>query len=176
MNVQEKLLHYEAALIAAPRRILAGKDDWKKDITRDAGVYVIWEAGVARYVGETSALRARMRDLTSVKNHSFAKGTCDRFGIDASDKEGLVKVYSSNYELSFCAIPLGRKEVEEYLILRWRSSLWNKVTSRLLVGHQYNWVVPAASTSENEAGGTTAIQALQSNPAKEFDTELAEEL
>lgn len=73
MNTQEQLRHYEATMISAPRRVLAGHVDWKKDITRDAGVYVIWKGQSPVYVGESSALRARMSDLTNFKNHSFAK-------------------------------------------------------------------------------------------------------
>jgi len=172
LNTQKLLRHYEAAIIAAPRRVLAGDTSWKKDITRDAGVYVIWKGKTPVYVGESSALRARMRDLTNFKNHSFAKKTCALFGLCASDKKGLVSTYSSNYELSFCAIPFGRKEVEEYLILRWRSTLSNKETARLLAGPQYSWVVPAA-TFETETGITADIQELLGSHAKELDGELA---
>lgn len=172
MNTQERLLHYEATIVSAPRRVLAGHVDWKKDITRDAGVYVIWKGQSPVYVGESSALRARMSDLTNFVNHTFAKKTCALFGLGASDRLALVNAYSSNYELSFCAVPFGRKEVEEYLILRWRSTLLNKVTARLLAGHQYTWVVPATSF-ENEGGITADIQGLL---VSELDVELAEEL
>ncbi|WP_137162205.1 hypothetical protein [Pseudomonas asiatica] len=175
MNTQKQLQYYEAAIIAAPRRVLAGDTGWNKDITRDAGVYVIWKGKSPVYVGETSALRARMRDITNVKNHSFAKRTCALFGLCASDKEGLVSTYSSNYELSFCAIPFGRKEVEEYLILRWRSTLSNKETARLLAGHQYSWVVPAP-TFETDTGITADIQGGAGSQAKELDVELVEAL
>jgi hypothetical protein len=34
----------------------------------------------------------------------------------------------------------GRSEIEEYLILRWRKTLINKPTTRLLKGEQYSWV------------------------------------
>lgn len=175
MNTQEQLRHYETAIVAAPRRVLAGDSGWKKDITRDAGVYVIWKGKTPVYVGESSALRARMRDLTNFKNHSFAKKTCALFGLCASDKKSLVSAYSSNYELSFCAVPFGRKEVEEYLILRWRSTLSNKETARLLAGHQFSWVVPAPSF-ETESGITADIQRLPGSQANELDVELLEEL
>ncbi|MFK3818688.1 hypothetical protein ACI2KG_19130 [Pseudomonas sp. NPDC089407] len=172
MNTQKLLRHYEAAIIAAPRRVLAGDASWKKDITRDAGVYVIWEGKSPVYVGESSALRARMSDLTNFENHSFARKTCELFGLSASDKKGLLSAYSNNYELSYCAVPFGRKEVEEYLILRWRSTLSNKVTARLLAGHQYSWVVPAP-TFETIVGITADIQGLPGSQAKELDVELA---
>ncbi|WP_060514672.1 MULTISPECIES: GIY-YIG nuclease family protein [Pseudomonas] len=175
MKTQEQLRYYEAAIIAAPRRILAGDAGWKKDITRDAGVYVIWKGKSPVYVGETSALRARMRDLTNVKNHSFAKKTCALFGLCTSDKKGLVSTYSSNYEVSFCAVPFGRKEVEEYLILRWRSTLSNKETARLLAGHQYSWFV-AAPTFETDGSITADIQGVPGSQAQVLDIELAEAL
>jgi hypothetical protein len=176
LNTQEQLRYYEAAIIAAPRRVLAGDDDWKKDITRDAGVYVIWQEKIPIYVGETSALRARMGDLTVFEHHTFARRTCDLFGLGARDRKGLISVYSSNYELSFCAVPFGRKEVEEYLILRWRSSLSNKVAARLLSGHQYNWVVPAAPVFDTGAGSASDIQGLPGNRAKEPDVVAVAEL
>ncbi|AGZ38071.1 hypothetical protein CMV24_18920 [Pseudomonas plecoglossicida] len=175
MNTQEQLRHYEATMISAPRRVLAGHVDWKKDITRDAGVYVIWKGQSPVYVGESSALRARMSDLTNFKNHSFAKKTCALFGLCASDKKGLISTYSSNYELSFCAIPFGRKEVEEYLILRWRSTLSNKETARQLAGPQYSWVEPAPPF-ETETGITADIQELLGSHSKGLDVEFAEAL
>lgn len=116
-----------------------------------------------------------MGDLTVFKNHSFARRTCDLFGLVASDKKGLISAYSSNYELSFCAIPFGRKEVEEYLILRWRSTLSNKETARLLAGHQYSWVVPAPAV-ETDTGIIADIQGVSGSQAKELDVELAEAL
>lgn len=174
MNIQEQLRSYESAIIAAPRRVLAAPVDWKKDITRDAGVYVIWKGKFPVYVGETSALRSRMADLTVFEHHSFARRTRHLFGLAANDRKGLISAYSNNYELSFCAIPFGRKEVEEYLILRWRSTLSNKVTARLLSGHQYRWVETAQPTQFTDAEGISDTQGMQGNQVKEHDLEVVE--
>lgn len=169
MNTQDQLRRYEAAIIAAPRRVLAGEGGWKEDITRDAGVYVIWEGETPIYVGETSALRARMGDLTAFDNHTFARRSCEQFGLGAKDKKGLISAYSSNYKLSFCAIPFGRKEVEEYLILRWRSTLSNKVAARLNKGQQYKWVVPAAQASGVATVCESFAHGVQVNQSHEPD-------
>ena len=48
-----------------------------------------------------------------------------------------------SYELAFLAVPFGRKELEEYLVLRYRTHLFNKPTKRLVRGEQYTWVRPA---------------------------------
>lgn len=113
---------------------------WASDVPQDAGVYVLWKGSSPIYVGETSSLRSRMRDLTRVENHTFARLTCKQYSIASSDKVGLVAVLSKTYTLSFILVPFGRKEVEEFLILRWRSSLFNKPTTRLMKGTQYEWV------------------------------------
>lgn len=140
MSIQQSLRDYEAALIAAPRRVVAEGQKWASDLPQDAGVYVLWKGSSPIYVGETSSLRSRMRDLTRIENHTFARLTCKQFSIAFSDKVALVSVLSRTYTLSFILVRFGRKEVEEFLILRWRSSLFNKPTIRLLKGTQYDWV------------------------------------
>ncbi|WP_426158007.1 hypothetical protein [Pseudomonas sp. TSRC2-2] len=140
MSVKQSLRDYEAALYVAPRRIVAEGQKWASDVPQDAGVYVLWRDATPIYVGETSSLRSRMRDLTRVENHTFARLTCRQFSIDVGDQPGLISILSKTYMLSFVLVPFGRKEVEEFLILRWRSTLFNKPTTRLMKGTQYDWV------------------------------------
>lgn len=148
MNIQQSLRDYESALSGAPRRVVGGGQKWASDVPQDAGVYVLWKDESPIYVGETSSLRSRMRDLTRFENHTFAKLTCKQFGIATADKAGLVDIFSKTYKLSFILVPFGRKEVEEFLIIRWRSSLFNKPTTRLMKGSQYDWVsaMPSAES------------------------------
>ncbi|PHN43189.1 hypothetical protein AO254_18370 [Pseudomonas syringae] len=140
MSIQQSLRAYESALSAAPRRVVGERQKWANDVPQDAGVYVLWKDESPTYVGETSSLRSRMRDLTRFENHTFARLTCKHFSIATADKAGLVDILSKTYTLSFILVPFGRKEVEEFLILRWRSSLLNKPTNRLMKGTQYDWV------------------------------------
>ncbi len=124
---------------------------WASNVPQEAGVYVLWKDESPIYVGETSSLRSRMRDLTRFENHTFARLTCKQFGITKVDKAGLVDIFSKTYKLSFILVPFGRKEVEEFLILRWRSSLFNKPTTRLMKGTQYDWV-SAIPSPEQQVG------------------------
>ncbi|KAB0528556.1 hypothetical protein ACFFQ5_22065 [Pseudomonas brassicacearum] len=148
MSIQQSLRDYEIALCAAARRVVAEGQKWASDVPQDAGVYVLWKDASPVYVGETSSLRSRMRDLTRVENHTFARITCEQFSIALADKVGLLGVLSKTYTLSFILVPFGRKEVEEFLILRWRSSLFNKPTTRLMKGTQYSWVSAIVSSQE----------------------------
>jgi len=148
MSVQQSLRDYEAALHAAPRRIVAEGQKWASDVPQDAGVYVLWRDASPIYVGESSSLRSRMRDLTRVENHTFARLTCKQFSIGVGDQSGLISVLSKTYMLSFILVPFGRKEVEEFLILRWRATLFNKPTMRLMKGTQYDWVSAIVSSSD----------------------------
>ena len=49
---------------------------------------------------------------------------------------------SEHYEMSFIEVQLGRAELEEFLVLRWRGTLLNKPAQRLLRGERYKWVQP----------------------------------
>ncbi len=79
-----------------------------------------------------------MSDLMRPVNHAFTK----KIGIEENitDLQLLRKHISTNYTLSYISVDIGRSEIEEYLILRWRNTLINKPTTRLLEGAQYSWV------------------------------------
>ena len=130
----------EAELIAAERRVLMAAPNWAEDVPLEAGVYAVWENDHPIYVGETSSLRARMSDLARPVNHTFARKTCKSFEIAETSLEELAAAMRAKYVLSFVTVSLGRAEVEEFLILRWRRTLINKPATRLLRGSQYAWV------------------------------------
>ena len=94
-----------------------------------------------------------MSDLARPVNHTFSKKVARALGIPENEYGRLASEISSHYELSFVPVAFGRKEVEEYLILRWRDTIINKPTKRLLHGTQYNWVKPATQF----AAGTGAL-------------------
>ena len=92
-------------------------------------------------VGQTSSLSARMADLARPVNPTFSRETCQQLGLAETSLEEFSIAVSSKYTLSFVQVPIGRAELEEYLVLRWRESLTNKPAARLLKGPQYSWVV-----------------------------------
>lgn len=143
MRINEELARYEAALTVAPRVKPLSSNGWASRIPRESGVYVVWQNNVPYYVGETSSLRLRMSDLARPVNHTFSKKVAKALDIPENEYTRLASAISARYELSCVPVAFGRKEVEEYLILRWRESIINKPTKRLLHSTQYNWVEPA---------------------------------
>jgi len=137
MDIQNKLLEYEQKLINAQKHIFFN-DKWKEIFPNHSGVYVIWEKEQPIYVGETSGLKSRMSDIMRPINHAFTKKISNSKKI--FDLKELRKFMLENYKLSYIEVDLGRSEIEEYLILRWRKTLINKPTTRLLKGEQYSWV------------------------------------
>ena len=103
-----------------------------------SGVYVVWENEQPIYVGETSGLKSRMSDIMRPINHAFTKKISNQYNL--FDLKELRQFMKNNYKLSYITVDLGRSEIEEYLILRWRKTLINKPTTRLLKGEQYSWV------------------------------------
>lgn len=137
INIQNTLLNYEKQLSSSQRYTLF-QNNWKNIFPDYSGVYVIWDNEKPIYVGETSGLKSRMSDLMRPINHAFTKKIDNK--IEAQSLDELRTYMSDNYKLSYISIDLGRSEIEEYLILRWRKTLINKPTTRLLKGSQYSWV------------------------------------
>jgi len=137
MDIKNKLLEYEHKLVNAEKHTFF-RNDWQQTFPNYSGVYVIWEKELPIYVGETSGLKSRMLDIMRPINHAFTKKISNKFKL--SDLKKLREFMSINYKLSYITVDLGRSEIEEYLILRWRQTLINKPTTRLLKGEQYSWV------------------------------------
>jgi len=57
----------------------------------------------------------------------------------------LNRLLAARFEISFVEVSFGRAELEEYLVLRWRSTLYNKPAVRLKGSPQYRWVQPVVS-------------------------------
>jgi len=137
MNIQDKLLEYEKKLISAKKHTFFN-NMWKQIFPDHSGVYVVWENEQPIYVGETSGLKSRMSDIMRPINHAFTKKISNKYNL--FDLKELRQFMKTNYKLSYITVDLGRSEIEEYLILRWRKTLINKPTTRLLKGEQYSWV------------------------------------
>jgi len=117
---------------------------WANDVPREPGVYAVWDlkSEAPVYVGESSDLKSRMSDVGRSVNHTFRRKAAAVLGVPPEDEVALSTAMSARYDLSVLRVNYGRAEVEEYLILRWRKTLLNRPTKRLLRGLQYKWVAP----------------------------------
>ena len=118
--------------------------EWAKKFPKDAGVYIIRENGEMCYVGESGSIRARMLDLLDTRNHvirrnigntkykntpGFETATANKkFNPDIENK--LNKWMERNLEISTIPVELGRKELEEYLFLKYNKPKYNKKGKR----------------------------------------------
>lgn len=108
--------------------------NWRSNIPKRPGVYVIRRARVRKgpvYVGETSNLFERMRDLGSWRNHTFTRQIKNQNGFRKPTR--IRDHISKNYRVSFTVVSFGRKEVEESLVDYWHTDgdvNFNKPTPR----------------------------------------------
>lgn len=130
--------HTETLLKILEARLLA-KNNWKKiildrkwinkNISKNAGVYVLKEKKNLVYVGETGSLRGRMLDLIDSRHHCVRrtigmKYFSKRKGFRKADSknkfpqkiEKLVDSYIiTKLSIAILEVPFGRKELEEYV-------------------------------------------------------------
>lgn len=138
-HLLEKLLEIEQRMIKAPRRSVLGGEDWAENIPELGGVYVIWDSstGDPVYVGETCHLNHRLGDLKQKTRHTFRRKIAKILNLEDLSNLDLSKKISERYELSYLRIPFGRKEVEEFIVLRWSETLINKPQGRLRLSKNY---------------------------------------
>lgn len=142
-EIRQKLESMANTLNKAPRRPVLSATEWADDIPSEPGVYALWEGSRPIYVGETSSLRHRMRDLGRSVNHTCRRKIAAKLELGHVDESALSAEMAVRYTLSFMPVSFGRVELEEYLTLRWKSSLFNSPSRRLLHGISYSWVEPA---------------------------------
>lgn len=137
----ERLREFETRIVGAPRRPVLDGENWHDGVPNLGGVYVIWDklTGCPVYVGETCHLNHRLSDLGQRTKHTFLRKIAGVLDMLDADDSSLLKAITERYELSFLHIPLGRKEVEEFLILRWKdkNTLINKPPGRLVLSENY---------------------------------------
>ena len=82
--MKETLEKYEETVKKATKiRPLSAKG-WASGVPKESGVYVIWEADIPIYVGETSSLKLRMSDLARPVNPSFSKKVAEMLSLTLS--------------------------------------------------------------------------------------------
>mgnify|MGYP001172850430 CR=1 len=130
----------ERAVIQAPRVELVQDRGGRKMIPRNGGVYVVWYADSERpvYVGESSSLWQRLGDVNRSVNHTFRRKIARTLHLETLAEEDLSVQLNRLFRVSFLEIHIGRAEVEEYLVLRWRKFVLNGVNRRNAKGTWYD--------------------------------------
>jgi hypothetical protein len=111
-------------------------------------VYALWDTKLRKvaYVGQTSSLRDRMSDLSHSVNHTCRRKIGRILGIASASEKRLSAAMAKRYAISFLEVLIGRLELEDYLKLRWRPSILNGPSKRLLKGRRYTWVTASSPT------------------------------
>ena len=141
-QTQRQLRTLERQLAKAPRIKPCSSTAWVNEIPSTPGVYAIWEARSRKlvYVGETSSLKKRMRDLGRYPNHVARRKIASRCGLGAMDEEQISLRLSKNYRVSYLPVVFGRKEFEEYLTFRGRTTLLNSPSPRAHDVARFSWI------------------------------------
>lgn len=118
-------------------------NSWYDEAPSCAGVYLIWKENILVYVGETSNIKKRMRDIQDTKNHTLRRKIGRKH---FSNEQGFLPATSSHkfpndierkithymkehFEVTYIPLHLGRKEVEEYF-LRLKQPTYNYPSKR----------------------------------------------
>ncbi len=136
---QRKLDELAERITLARRHTLFNGVAWRDGVPNIGGVYVIWNKGnrKAKYVGETCHLNHRFGDLERTVNHTFRVKTAAILKVSSGNDALLSKRMSSHFSASYLPLEFGRKELEEYLRLKWASTVLNKPARRLRLSEQY---------------------------------------
>lgn len=145
-TIHTQLETLEAALIAAPCHEPFASPTWTLAVPEAPGVYVLWDVRAREpvYVGETACLRQRMIDFGRYRNHSARRKLAEQLRLAAGDEAGISAAIRERYVVSYLEVHLGRKELEEFLTLKWAGRLLNATTPRAHAPGRFHGVVPCA--------------------------------
>ena len=104
-------------------------DNWWEAVDQKPGVYAIFRKGrYSRpvYVGETSSLMERLRDLRNPKNHTFTSQIKKNELRGRRTLDRLRDYIENNFVVAYASVAFGRKEIEEQLISAWDTSKRDK--------------------------------------------------
>lgn len=133
-RIENYLAKYEDAIINGEWKLVEMDPNWVEKFESVAGVYAVREEGKICYVGESGNLKKRMRDFLDTRNHSLRRliGSIKFAGQEGYEKstpslkfppkfeEELDRLLEDNFEVSAVALPLGRKELEERLVEKYK--------------------------------------------------------
>lgn len=103
--------------------------EWTYNFPKEAGVYLFFEDGDLKYVGETGKLQGRIKDLLNTKHHTLRRSVGEaKFkshkGYTKADsrnsygkviEQKLNKCFKEHFTISYYPILIGRKEFEEWI-------------------------------------------------------------
>ncbi len=117
--------------------------NWNDNFPRKAGVYVFFENDTIVYVGETTSLKDRMKDVLRTLNHTLRRkigehnflnhknytkaSSITKYHPDIESK--VDQWFTKKMKMSFLPVPLGRKELEELLVKEYNPK-YNSKTRR----------------------------------------------
>lgn len=128
IDVYLKGLHKKLVAISNHRKIIL-TSEWTNLAPSSAGVYVLIEDNIIIYVGESGNIRGRMKDLLDSRRHivrrtigkkyysmitGFKEAT-NRLKFPQHIEELVNKHVCNKLYISYLEVPLGRKELEEYI-------------------------------------------------------------
>lgn len=132
---QKEYLNYLIdCLINKKRQPIVLNRNWSREFFDMPGVYVFFENNNIVYVGETASIKERMRDILDTRHHTLRR----KIGaLNFSEVIGYKKANSKikfvpkiedsvsdwmikKMKLSFIQVSLGRKELEELIIERYK--------------------------------------------------------
>jgi len=103
--------------------------EWKASFPNKQGVYAIFRNEKLLWIGETGNIRKRMGDLGRTLNHSFRRIIGNKlYGEVATSRKKFSDVieekvddyFRKNLKVSFFEVPLGRLELEEQVIDKYK--------------------------------------------------------
>lgn len=138
-TTHQELEQLAKKLQSAGRCTLLGRVTWRNNVPSVGGVYAIWNKKnkKAAYIGETCHLNHRFGDLERTVNHTFRKKVAAILKVVSGNETLLSKKISCRFSISYLPLEFGRKELEEYLILKWTRTIINKPAKRLRLSEQY---------------------------------------
>ncbi|MDO8684538.1 MAG: hypothetical protein Q7N50_13805 [Armatimonadota bacterium] len=152
LNAKDELIRLTHKLIQQRRLEFLVDTRWHDELPKAGGVYAIWEKqtreAVAVYVGETCCLEHRFADLDHTRNHPFLGKAAEYLELSRGD-EHLKPQISQSYCISYLELDFGRKELEEYLVLRWKPK-FNKTPGRLKFNTHYGWLTDNNHCASND--------------------------
>ncbi|WP_407322480.1 hypothetical protein [Tenacibaculum maritimum] len=118
--------------------------DWANRNFKDRpAIYALFDDEDLAYIGETSSLLKRMKDIRRTYNHTFRKQrgkklfetNVNKKGVFSEEEEvRLTAYFERNIKMTFYYIAFGRSEAESYLIHKNKGEdsdlLYNKVGKR----------------------------------------------
>lgn len=175
-RIENYLAKYEDAIINGEWKLVETVPNWAEKFESVAGVYAVREEGEICYFGETGNIKKRMRDLLDTRNHSLRRtiGSAKFAGQKGYEnatpsqkfppifEEELDRIFEDNFEVSAIAVPIGRKELEERLIEKYKP--------------KYNTREKRKSQEDEKAYSVAEIRKSHGNAYKPWTTEDDEEL